>query len=122
MWLWIVAIAVFILLCWALDDLVSAAVLMVMGLLVVSCNQSERYQTYTKEQDAYYAAERKREATPRLYSEKDGCKVYTFKGNDRWQFFTTCGTSTTTETTYQVTCGKNCKRVESDVHVTEVKK
>ena len=51
------------------------------------------------------AAEQKRvaeEQKPRLFSQDGECAVYTFKGGDRWQYFTKCkNASSSTTTTWE---------------------
>ena len=85
---------------------------------VTSCNQSEWNQQSNRE-----AAQREaKEAQPHVIREADGCKVYAFKSGERWHYFTKCGSNTTTESSYNVSCGKNCSKTEVETIVTENKK
>lgn len=63
------------------------------------------YQGATPEHHAAIAAEEKaraeqdkRERTPHVIREADGCKVYAWKGGDRYHYFTRCPASTTVTT------------------------
>jgi len=84
------------------------------GSAITSYSNSESYKE-SKRQEAEAA---QRESIPHVIREADGCKVYAFT-TDREHYFTRCGSSVTTETTWKKSCGKNCSRVEGDTIVTE---
>jgi hypothetical protein len=88
---------------------------------VVSCTQSDWWTKHQAEERKAAYAEAIANQKPRLVSEADGCKVYTFKGGDRWQYFTRCGATTTTDNSYKESCGKNCSRVVPVAITTEAK-
>ena len=48
------------------------------------------------------------DAVPRVIREIDGCKVYAFKSQGMWHYFTRCPASTTTNRTYEQ-CHKSGK-------------
>ena len=101
--------------CAALADL---AVIFLIAVGIASCNQSDWYQEGLKEDAMLLAKQAQYDATPRVVREVDGCKVYTFKGNGNWHFFTKCGEKTTTDTTHTYECGtpknrKTCTKIES---------
>lgn len=98
--------------------LATIAFLIILVTLVTSCEQSEWHQASEKERHNQAALE----AQPHVIREVDGCKVYTFKSGDRYHYFTKCGNITTTESSYSVSCGKNCSRTEVETIVTENKK
>lgn len=75
---------------------------------ISSCQESEWYKNNERMQEE----KRREERTPRLVSEKDGCKVYTFKGGDQWHYFTRCQQTTVTDTAIRKTCGKGCAKTE----------
>ena len=78
---------------------------------VKACQESEWYQASERAK----AALELRESTPHVVREADGCKVYAFKSVGRYHYFTRCPDSTTTtESSYTVACGKNCTRVETE--------
>lgn len=76
------------------------------------------HTSWAEESHRKKADEDRREAIPHIIREADGCKVYAFK-TDREHYFTRCGSTVSTETNYTVTCGKNCRREESDVIATQ---
>lgn len=79
---------------------------------VYSCNQSEWYQDTVRRTEKYNAAQ----ATPHVVKEADGCKVYAFVSEGRMHYFTRCpNSSTVTESSKSVSCGKNCTTVETEV-------
>lgn len=84
---------------------------------VVSCQQSD----WSKERDRQVEIQRKEDEKPRIVRSVDDCNVYAFKVGDRWHYFTKCGKTTTTETTYKESCGKSCSREKSEFIVTENK-
>lgn len=88
---------------------------------VVKCTQSDWYQ----ESERRTEAEHKREATPHVVREADGCKVYAWKdggGTGTTHYFTRCPNATvTTDRNYTVSCGKSCRRDETETTVTETK-
>lgn len=75
--------------------------LSVLGLIVFginSCEQSEWNQQQKRER----AERERREQTPHVIREADGCKVYAFKSGDRYHYFTRCPDSrTTTESSWE---------------------
>lgn len=92
------------------------------GALITSCSEAEWYKKQQKEEAQRRHEEAVRERTPRLVSEAaDGCKVFTFK-TDRWYYYTRCPNSTTTtNTTYTTSCGKNCRKEHVNTITTEEK-
>lgn len=65
---------------------------------VSSCQNSEWYKRDQREQ----AESERREKTPHVIREADGCKVYTFKSGDRYHYFTRCNNSkTSTESSWE---------------------
>lgn len=93
------------------DLLITIAVLGVILFGVKSCTDSDWYQASERENAALAA----RKSKPHVVLEADGCKVYAFKSEGRYHYFTRCPDSaTTTESSYTVTCGKNCTRVETE--------
>jgi hypothetical protein len=67
------------------------------------------------------AAER-REQTPHVIREADGCKVYAWKGGDRYHYFTRCPASTTvTDQHWQQCTGsgktRSCKEMTESIEV-----
>lgn len=94
---------------------------------VYSCATSEWFKESLRKEAQESAAEARRLRTPRLVSEADGCKVYTFNPGDRWHYFTRCAAQTTTDTSYERCSGsgkhKTCEtRTEQIVNVNEVRK
>ena len=68
------------------------------------------------------AERERRESTPHVVREADGCKVYAFKhGGDRYHYFTRCGSTTTTSSSWEScnTSGKvrSCKREHEEIEV-----
>lgn len=55
-----------------------------------------------------YEAQEAADAVPRVIREIDGCKVYAFKSQEKWHYFTRCPASTTTDRTYEE-CHKSGK-------------
>lgn len=65
---------------------------------VHSCKQSEWMQQHERQQ----AERERRERTPYVISEADGCKVYAFKSGGRYHYFTRCQDSrTSTESSWE---------------------
>jgi len=85
---------------------------------IVSCNQSEWYQSLQRAQEAANKAD---EQPHVIRSTPDGCKVYAFKASGSWHYFTRCQATTTTERNYTETCGKNCTRNKQEIIVTQNK-
>ena len=50
------------------------------------------------------------DAVPRVMADVDGCKVYQFRANSSWHYFTRCEATTVTTRNYSETCGKGCTR------------
>lgn len=104
------------------EGLTMLSVICLCGTIIVGCENSDWKKGVDKEQ----AEQDRKAATPHIIREADGCKVYAFK-TDREHYFTRCAATATaaatvtTETNYTVACGKNCRREESDVIVTEGK-
>lgn len=71
------------------------------GLLIFgvhSCEQSE----WNQQQKRQHAERERREQTPHVIREADGCKVYAFKSGDRYHYFTRCPDSrTSTESSWE---------------------
>lgn len=67
-----------------------------------------------RQQDVY-------EATPHVYSQVDGCTVYTWKANGNHHYFTRCGNKVTTEGNRSESCGKGCSKNVKEIIVTEEK-
>ena len=62
-------------------------------------------------EDKARAAREERERTPHVIREADGCKVYAWKGGDRYHYFTRCPNSrTTTQQNYQECTGSGKQR------------
>lgn len=79
----------------------------------------EAFQEIKKEKQAEVEV-RSNELKPRLVSESDdGCKIYTFKPDSRWLYYTVCPNKSTTLTNEWVeNCGKGCtKVVQSPIEV-----
>lgn len=56
------------------------------------------------------------DAVPRVVAEKDGCKVYAFKQQYMWHYFTVCpNASVKTDTQYQVQVGKKTETRTSEI-------
>lgn len=76
------------------------------------------------EADRRAAAERERkERTPHVVREADGCKVYAWKGGDRYHYFTRCPDSrTSTQQNWQECTGtgkhRTCKDMTETIEVT----
>lgn len=76
------------------------------------------------EADRRAAAERERkERTPHVVREADGCKVYAWKGGDRYHYFTRCPDSRTfTQQNWQECTGtgkhRTCKEMSETTEVT----
>lgn len=65
---------------------------------VSSCQNSEWYKRDERER----AEKERREQTPHVIREADGCKVYAFKSGDRYHYFTRCKNSkTSTESSWE---------------------
>ena len=47
-----------------------------------------------------------KDAVPRVIREIDGCKVYAFKSQEKWHYFTRCPATTTTDRNYSERNGK----------------
>lgn len=84
-------------------------------LVLYGCNFSD----WSKEQAAKADAAARAEATPHVIREADGCKVYAFRRDSRDHYFTRCGSTVTTESTYSVSCGKSCSSTKTESIVTE---
>jgi hypothetical protein len=52
------------------------------------------------------AREKVLKSAPYVIREADGCKVYTFWSEDRWHYFTKCGNSVTTDSSWTTRQGK----------------
>ena len=65
------------------------------------------------------AERERRESTPHVVREADGCKVYAFKAQERCHYFTRCGSTTTTSSSWEScnTSGKvrSCKREHEEI-------
>ena len=62
-----------------------------------SCQQSEWWQAGERA----IAERERRESTPHVVREADGCKVYAFKAQERYHYFTRCGSTTTTSSSWE---------------------
>ena len=83
---------------------------------ISSCQQSDWY----KEDRAKKAEAERREATPHVIREADGCKVYAFKSGERYHYFTRCPDSRTTTSSNWEECqgtGKmrTCKQASESI-------
>ena len=81
-----------------------------------SCQQSEWWQAGERA----IAERERRESTPHVVREADGCRVYAFKhGGDRYHYFTRCGSTTTTSSSWEScnTSGKarSCKLEHEEI-------
>lgn len=100
------------------DFTITIGVIGLVGFGLYRCDQSEWHQ----ESERQRRADEKREATPHVIREADGCKVYAFRVDRTDHFFTSCpNAKVTTDRNYTVNCGKNCTRHESETNVTETK-
>ena len=72
-----------------------------------SCFSDEALADKAAKQAAQVAQEAA-DAVPRVIREIDGCKVYAFKSQDKWHYFTRCPAATTTDRTYEQ-CHKSGK-------------
>ena len=73
-----------------------------------------------KVEDARRAEARRREETPHVIRESDGCKVYAFKAGDSLHYFTRCPNSTTkTDRTYKV-CRQSGKTTHCENRVESI--
>lgn len=72
---------------------------------VSSCQNSEWYQRDLRER----AERERREQTPHVIREVDGCKVYAFKSGDRFHYFTRCKNSKTSTTSNWEECSQSGK-------------
>lgn len=94
---------------------------LVWGLITITCgalaynNLGEEAVAHKHAIEQAQTEARRKDRIPRFYSDApDGCKVFTFKPEDRWLYFTRCpGAKTSTETTWTESCGKNCTRTAS---------
>jgi hypothetical protein len=65
------------------------------------------------------AAQALAERTPHVIREADGCKVYAFKGDGVYHYFTRCGSTVTTDHQYTESCGKKCTTTKTESITTE---
>lgn len=69
---------------------------------VHACEQTDS----AKETRRKVAERRAADSRPHVIREADGCKVYAFKLDDRWHYYTRCpNASTTTDSPYTVCTG-----------------
>ena len=61
------------------------------------------------------------DAVPRIIADVDSCKVYQFRGNGSWHYFTRCEATTVTTRNYTESCGKACTRSRTEDISTENK-
>jgi hypothetical protein len=66
-------------------------------------------------------AEQVARETPKVIREADGCQVYAFERSGREHFFTRCPATTSTETNWTESCGKNCRSHKQESIVTNNK-
>ena len=59
-----------------------------------------------KAERAAQAEQDAKDAVPRVIREIDGCKVYAFKSQEKWHYFTRCPANTTTDRNYSERHGK----------------
>ena len=82
-----------------------------------SCRQSEWWQAGGRA----IAERERRESTPHVVREADGCKVYAFKAQERYHYFTRRGSTTTTSSGREScdTSGKarSCRREHEEIEV-----
>lgn len=81
--------------------------------LFISCSLSwlflgEQLES-TKQREIENRAQKIKESTPHIIREADGCKVYRFKSDERWHYYTRCADKTTTESSYTVRSGKTTR-------------
>lgn len=94
---------------------VIAAVVFAIGFI-----QSTKWWQESEKADA---EQERRDRTPHVIRETDGCKVYAFKEGEKYHFFTKCPNATvTTDRQFDVKCGKSCTRTETETIVTESRK
>ncbi|MCA0188092.1 MAG: hypothetical protein LCH90_19275 [Proteobacteria bacterium] len=100
---------------------------LVLGLITITCgalaynNLGEEAVAHKQAIKQAQAEARRKDRIPRFYSDApDGCKIFTFKPENRWLYFTRCpGAKTSTETTWTESCGKNCTRTASQTIETQ---
>lgn len=112
----VVIVVLFFVACYRDPDSGWCLVLMLIfcGVTMYGCETSD----WAKERDRLYIEEQKRKRIPRPVSSADGCTIYVFT-TDRDHYFTRCGSSVSTETTWKESCGKSCSRDKSAVITTE---
>ena len=85
-------------------------------LSVGSCSMSDSYRLERQEKMSAEAARDERDRTPHVIREADGCKVYAFKSQDRWHYFTRCPDSkVSTDTTHVERSGKTTRQVTTTI-------
>lgn len=116
-----VVLLLFLWISWAEDSPGTFVVLAIITVGITSCNQSEWHQSSKRKNDMIEAEQERRQATPHVIREADGCKVYQFKNAGYYHYFTRCKGSdvVTTEKIGSERCGKNCTRRTSEVITTK---
>ena len=81
---------------------------------------SRQQSEWRRDGERAQAERERREATPHVVREADGCKVYAFKHvGGRYHYFTRCGSTTTTSSSWEScnTSGKarSCEHEEIEV-------
>ncbi|WP_334029024.1 hypothetical protein [Burkholderia orbicola] len=64
--------------------------------LVGGCAYRGIFSDAAKQELARDRAQARADATPHVIREADGCKVYAFKADDKWHYFTRCSDGTVT--------------------------
>lgn len=94
---------------WEFFRWIAVIALVIFG--IHACNQSDWYQA-SKAADA---AQARADQTPHVIREADGCKVYAFKSNNYWHYFTRCGSTVTTDASHGERSGKTTKTVTETI-------
>lgn len=82
---------------------------------------SDGWKAARAEDDARNAAREAAERQPHVIREADGCKVYAFKVDGRYSYFTRCKDTTTTESSYTVRSGKSSRTETESITQQNVK-
>jgi len=87
------------------------------GTLVYRYNTDDEWAKERAEEARQKAEEQRRQETPHVVREADGCKVYAFKSGDRWHYFTRCPNAVTvTDTAYEHCTGSGKSRSCKELH------
>ena len=73
------------------------------------------YEMFDPTSAKEFNEKQKRDAIPHVYSEVDGCTIYTWKDNGYWHYMTKCPTTVTTEGHHGKMVGKITKDVAETI-------